>query len=117
MRTIGKWLGFAVVLGWGAWGTAQTAVLYTGSDWCAAELPFVEAWRAPDFAAQVGVVMVEVDEPEVDEPEVVTDAVRTKWQELQAWRLELANLPAFAYFDAAGRCVYLREGLWACAIR
>ena len=46
---------------------------------------------------------------EVDEPEVVTDAVRAKWQELQAWRLELANLPAFAYFDAAGRCVYLRE--------
>lgn len=108
MKTIGKWLGFAVALGWGAWGAAQTAVLYTGSDWCSAESPFVEAWRAPDFAAQVGVTMVEVDEPEV-----VTDAVRAKWQEQQAWRLELANLPAFAYFDAAGRCVYLREGLWA----
>ena len=112
MKEIGKWLGFAVALGWGAWGAAQTAVLYTGSDWCSAEAPFVEAWRAPDFAAQVGVTMVEVDEPEV-----VTDAVRAKWKEPQAWRLELANLPAFAYFDAAGRCVYLREGLWACASR
>lgn len=47
---------------------------------------------------------------EVDEPEVVTDTVRAKWQEQQAWRLELANLPAVAYFDAAGRCVYLRDG-------
>lgn len=54
---------------------------------------------------------------EVDEPEVVTDAVRAKWQEPQAWRLEVANLPTFAYFDAAGRCAYLREGLWACASR
>ena len=103
----------AILLGVMAWvigsaAVAQQAVLYTGSDWCESEAPFTAVWRAPWFAEVAGVALMEVDEPEA-----VTEAVRAQWEAQKAWRLELDNFPAVAYFDAAGRCVYLREGLSA----
>ncbi len=87
-----------------AW--AQQAVLYIGSDWSDATKGLQAAWENSDFAQSAGVALATVDLPEK-----VTDEVRAKWEEQKAIRWELRAVPGFAYFDAKGRCVFLKQGL------
>ncbi len=86
--------------------SAQQAVLYTGSDWSRADAPFVSVWQNPEFIASAGVTLATVDLPQK-----VTDEVRATWEKQKAIRWEMRAVPAFAYFDAKGRCVLLRQGL------
>ncbi len=87
---------------------AQRAVLYTGSDWDDAAAPLLEVWGSPDFARSAGAAL----EP-VDAPERVDDAVKAVWERQKGIRLDPRRIPAFAWFDAKGRCVLLREGIEA----
>lgn len=85
---------------------AQQAVLYTGSDWCDADVALRQIWEQPSFRAEVGMQLAIVDEPEV-----VTDAVKAEWEAMKGIRFELESYPGVAVFDAEGRCVLLRQGL------
>lgn len=99
--------GLSLVLGMFAFPLlAQRAVLYTGSDWCDADVALRKIWEQPSFRKEAGMQLAIVDEPEV-----VTDAVKAEWEALKAIRFELENYPGVAVFDADGRCVLLRQGL------
>lgn len=87
---------------------AQTAVLYTGSDWDDAGAPLRAAWADPAFANAANVAL-----ETVDAPERVDEAVKAEWERQKGLRLDVRRIPAFAWFDAKGRCVLLREGLEA----
>lgn len=87
---------------------AQQAVLYTGSDWNDAEAPLREVWSGPAFAQAAGVTLATVDAPER-----VDDAQKAVWEKQKGIRLDPRRIPAFAWFDAKGRCVLLREGVEA----
>lgn len=91
-----------------ATAAAQQAVLYTGSDWSDADAPLRAVWGDPAFAKAVGATL-----ETVDSPERVDDAVKAKWEAQKRLRLDPRSIPAFAWFDAKGRCVLLREGLEA----
>ncbi len=85
---------------------AQQAVLYTGSDWCDASEMLQAVWEDPSFAKEAGVSLAVVDLPQN-----VTEAVQAKWKEQERIRWELQAVPGFAYFDAEGRCVMLKQHL------
>ncbi len=85
---------------------AQQAVLYIGSDWCEASVELQKVWEDPDFVAEAGVPLAVVDLPET-----VDDTAKAKWKEQEAIRWEFQAVPGFAYFDAQGRCVLLRQHL------
>ncbi len=87
-----------------AW--AQQAVLYIGSDWCEAAEGLQSVWEEPEFVAVAAVPLATVDLPEE-----VTDEVKATWEKQKAIRWELRAVPGFAYFDAKGRCVLLKQGL------
>ncbi len=99
--TIGLGAALLAAIAW-----AQQAVLYIGSDWDNASAKAKAAWDAPGFASRVGVPLATVDDPEV-----VTDAVKAQWERQKAIRLEPRRYPAVAYFDKAGDCLLLREGV------
>lgn len=88
--------------------SAQQAVLYTGSDWSDAEASLRAVWADSTFAKAIGVTL-----ETIDTPEHVDDAVKARMNEQKHFRLDPRNLPAFAWFDAKGRCVLLREGVEA----
>lgn len=94
---------------------AQQAVLTIGSDWNDAGVGLQQAWEDPAFRERAGGApdarATGLSLELVDQPEVITDAVKATWERQKAVRLELARVPGFAYFDAKGRCVFLREGL------
>lgn len=99
--------GLSLLLGMVAFPLlAQQAVLYTGSDWCDADVALRQIWEQPSFRAEAGMQLAIVDEPEV-----VTDAVKAEWEAMKGIRFELENYPGVAVFDAEGRCVLLRQGL------
>ena len=85
---------------------AQTAVLFTGSDWCEADVQIRSIWESPSFRKTAGMPLAIVDDPEV-----VTDTVREEWKALAALRFELDSYPGVAIFDEKGQCVLLRQGL------
>ena len=87
---------------------AQQAVLYTGSDRNDAEAPLREVWSTPEFMKAAGVTL-----EMVDSPKNVDDAVKATWKKQKKIRISPKHIPAFAWFDAKGRCVLLREGLYA----
>ncbi len=85
---------------------AQYAVLYTGSDWCENGAALQKVWDDPAFAKDAGVTLAVVDLPQV-----VDEAVQANWKAQEAIRWELQAVPGFAYFDAKGRCVMLKQAL------
>ncbi len=85
---------------------AQHAVLYTGSDWCDASAELQKVWNDPAFAAKAGAQLATVDLPQT-----VDEAVQANWKAQEAIRWELQAVPGFAYFDASGRCVMLKQQL------
>lgn len=103
MLALGLFLGMAPLF-------AQQAVLYTGSDWCQISPQVQAVWEAPAFQQSVGVSTVVVDMPDV-QPEGAKDKA------LEKFRISVERLPAVGYFNAAGRCVYLVEGLTAATTR
>ncbi len=86
--------------------SAQQAVLYIGSDWCEADKGLEAIWQKASFAKKAKIPLATVDAPEV-----ITEEVKAQWKAQEAIHWELENIPAFAYFDEAGRCVFLREML------
>ncbi len=86
---------------------AQHAVLYTGSDWCQISPHVQTLWQDADFQKTVGVSTVIVDMPDVQPKGTKKDAT------LDKFRISVERLPAVGYFNSAGRCVYLVEGLSA----
>ena len=104
-QTVRFFLGLLTISATG-WLWAQTAVLYTGSDWCDADVQVRAIWENPTFRKSAGMSLAIVDEPEV-----VTDAVREEWKALAALRFELEAYPGVAVFDEKGQCVLLRQGL------
>ncbi len=89
---------------------AQQAALYIGSDWCSADGALRRVWEDPTFRAEAGIPL-----STVDDPNVVTDAVKQTWEKQKDVRWEADRIPAFAYFDAHGRCVLFRQGLPLCS--
>lgn len=85
---------------------AQQAVLYVGSDWCDAGVQAEKIFAEPQFAKDAGTECVIVDEPQV-----LTDEAKALHEKQKAIRFELDEYPGFAYFDAQGRCVFLKQGL------
>lgn len=88
--------------------SAQQAVLYTGSDWDDAAIHLRAVWADPAFAKAIGATL-----ETVDTPDRVDDTAQERMKEQKHLRLDPRNLPAFAWFDAKGRCVLLREGVEA----
>ncbi len=89
---------------------AQKAALYIGSDWCSADESYRRVWEDMDFRIEAGIPLFTVDEPNV-----VTDSVKQTWEKQKDVRWEADRIPAFAYFDAKGRCVLFRQGLPLCS--
>ncbi len=85
---------------------AQQAVLYTGSDWLESSEALQAAWESPEMAAAAGVTL-----SVVDAPEVVDDDIKAMWKAQEGIAWDLDAFPGFAYFDAKGRCVLLRQSL------
>ena len=94
-------------LAFAALASAQQAVLYAGSDWCDAASGLQKVWESAGFKSEAGVSLATVDAPER-----VTDAVKATWERQKSIRMDVVGrIPAFAWFDATGSCVLLREGL------
>ncbi len=87
---------------------AQTAVLYTGSDWNIPSEAYQKVWASEAFGAKAGVTLAQVDCPEL-----VTDEVRAQWKAQEKIHWDMEAYPAFAYFDEEGRCVLLKQRLSA----
>ena len=86
--------------------SAQQAVLYVGSDWCAAGTSVEKIWSADSFKKSVPVETVLYDLPENE-----TEASRANLKSLEKFRVPVDAFPALAYFDKEGRCVFKKEAL------
>lgn len=85
---------------------AQQAVVYVGSDWCAAGTSIEKIWSSETFKTSAGVETAVYDVLEKETPES-KEALKS----LEKFRVPVSAYPAFAYFDKEGRCVFKKEAL------
>ena len=86
---------------------AQTAVLYTGSEWTDRDAALKAQWLDPAFAGAAGVNLEVLDTPTVPHKEP-DPAIKEKQNR---FGMDIRAIPAFAWFDAQGRCVMFRQRL------